>query len=389
MTLENSKNILSKLNSIKDNIDYSNKSEIIPIKPSFVKHSLIYPPNTYYYNNYSNNLSKKDINRINTETVFQNFNYSPHTSSNNKTNSINNVSNSINSNEDMSFKEGNDSLFNLNFLKTNQIKNSLFNNSNKLISQAFYNESNNNSNLVIETKPSLSLTNSNNNLKVTSKFKKKKAFNKFKISHIEYRNKNNYKLKHKRKYKPDDIRKKIKARFHKSIKNIINENLRKAGSKHLFSFLPQIFISSIARETNHQVLNLTYREILQKDFVNEIDENKYKNKKVDFSKYKNNLKVLEYLDNNPEICKNSGFDLISKMKYSDLLEEYFKSEEFQKAINKLREENEEEDYINEYINKAKNYVKFFSEIPFKLKQSIYNKNSIFKEIDDNKNIEQK
>ena len=101
------------------------------------------------------------------------------------------------------------------------------------------------------------------------------------------------------------------------------------------------------------------------------------------------MKVLEYLDNNPEICKNSGFDLISKMKYSDLLEEYFKSEEFQKAINKLREENEEEDYINEYINKAKNYVKFFSEIPFKLKQSIYNKNSIFKEIDDNKNIEQK
>ena len=174
MTLENSKNILSKLNSIKDNIDYSNKSEIIPIKPSFVKHSLIYPPNTYYYNNYSNNLSKKDINRINTETVFQNFNYSPHTSSNNKTNSLNNVNNSINSNEDMSFKEGNDSLFNLNFLKTNQLKNSLFNNSNKLISQAFYNESNNNSNLVIETKPSLSLTNSNNNLKVTSKFKKKK-----------------------------------------------------------------------------------------------------------------------------------------------------------------------------------------------------------------------
>jgi hypothetical protein len=53
------------------------------------------------------------------------------------------------------------------------------------------------------------------------------------------------KLNHKRKYKPDDIRKKIKARFHKSIKNIINENLRKAGSKKLFTFFPQIFISSI------------------------------------------------------------------------------------------------------------------------------------------------
>ena len=33
------------------------------------------------------------------------------------------------------------------------------------------------------------------------------------------------KQSHKRKYKPDDIRKKIKARFHKSIKNIINDKM--------------------------------------------------------------------------------------------------------------------------------------------------------------------
>lgn len=46
------------------------------------------------------------------------------------------------------------------------------------------------------------------------------------------------KLKQKRKYKPDDIRKKIKSRFHKSLRNIINENLKKAGSKHFFFFAP-------------------------------------------------------------------------------------------------------------------------------------------------------
>ena len=45
--------------------------------------------------------------------------------------------------------------------------------------------------------------------------------NKFKVLH--FKEKIKLKLKHKRKYKPDDIRKKIKARFHKSIKNIINE----------------------------------------------------------------------------------------------------------------------------------------------------------------------
>ena len=207
----------------------------------------------------------------------------------------------------------------------------------------------------------------NNNNK---KIKKKK--NKFKICHIEYKKIEKdetdkkdkiitNRLKHKRKYKADDIRKKIKARFHKSIKNIINENLRKAGSKKLFTFLPQVFISSIARQTNRYVLNMSFREILQQNFVNDLDEKKYKNKKIDLAKYKKNLSVLEYLDNNPEISKNSGFDIISRMKYCDLLEEYFKSNEFERAIFKLKEENEDEDYIKEYIIKSKNYVKFFME----------------------------
>ena len=65
--------------------------------------------------------------------------------------------------------------------------------------------------------------------KINLKLKKKRKCNKFKVSRIEPKNKVNYRLKHKRKYKPDDIRKKIKARFHKSIKNIIyiNEKIKK------------------------------------------------------------------------------------------------------------------------------------------------------------------
>ena len=234
-------------------------------------------------------------------------------------------------------------------------------------------------------------------IKENAKFKKRKIFKKFKICHIEYqkiqkdkdKEKSSNKLKHKRKYKPDDIRKKIKARFHKSIKNIINENLRKAGSKKLFTFLPQVFISSIAREKNRCVLNLSFRELLQKNFVNDVDEKKYKNRNVDLSKYKKNLSVLEYLDKNPEICKNSGFDIISKMKYSDLLEEYFQSDEFERAIYKLREENEDEDSIKEYINKSKNYVKFFMELPFKSKPDKFKTTSeiVKKSENDKKNLE--
>ena len=143
--------------------------------------------------------------------------------------------------------------------------------------------------------------------------------------------------------------------------------MRKAGSKKLFTFLPQVFISSISREKNRRVLNLSFRDLLQKNFVNDVDEKKYKNRNVDFAKYQRNLSVLKYLDENPEICRNSGFDLISKMKYSDLLEEYFQSDEFERAIIKLREEQEDEDYIKEYISKSKTYVKFFMEMPFKIK----------------------
>ena len=354
MTLERPQNILLKINSIQDNIEYLNKTPNYLLEPQIVQSSNIFPSNNYFFQNYLNNNSKEDIlskPKFSNKNLFLN-NSTTHTNSSLKFNSINNINNSINSLDNLSFKQTNNSLINLNIFN---------NNNNKLIEPKFIDEPKTEDNNIFLNKGFSGIT-----FKESTKLKHRKICNKFKISKVEAKNKSSNRLKHKRKYKPDDIRKKIKARFHKSIKNIINDNLKKAGSKHFFSFLPQIFISSIARETNHQVLNLNYRELLQKDFVSDIDENKYKNKNVDYSKYKNNLRVLEYLDNNPEICKNSGFDIISRMKYRDLLDEYFKSEEFEKAIYKLREEKEEEDYINEYINKAKNYVKFFSELPAKL-----------------------
>ena len=362
MTLESPQNILLKINSIQDNIEYLNKTPNYLLEPQIVQSSNIFPSNNYFFQNYLNNNSKEDIlskPKFSNKNLFLN-NSTTHTNSSLKFNTINNINNSINSLDNLSFKQTSNSLINLNIFN---------NNNNKLIEPKFIDEPKTEDNNIFLNKGFSGIT-----FKESTKLKHRKICNKFKISKVEAKNKSSNRLKHKRKYKPDDIRKKIKARFHKSIKNIINDNLKKAGSKHFFSFLPQIFISSIARETNHQVLNLNYRELLQKDFVSDIDENKYKNKNVDYSKYKNNLRVLEYLDNNPEICKNSGFDIISRMKYRDLLDEYFKSEEFEKAIYKLREEKEEEDYINEYINKAKNYVKFFSELPAKLYSNKNKKN---------------
>ncbi len=106
-------------------------------------------------------------------------------------------------------------------------------------------------------------------------------------------------------------------------------------------------------------MKLTYREILEKDFTKEIKENKLHKKKVDQTKYEKNLQVLRYLDNNIEISKKAGFDIISNMIYADILKEYFNSYEFENSISKLRNEEENEEYISEYLIKAKTYVKFF------------------------------
>jgi len=389
MTLLQPQNLVIKINSIKDNIEYLIKDSDKESKPFFTQNTLNTPTsniNSPKNNNKNSKAIFATTPQANNQVLSQN-NSTAHTMSNNKLNQINNANSSNTSNDDSSLKENNEPL-------NYTIKNKSV--SNVLIKPKFYEESNNinNYNNVILNNAVITKSQGRIKFKESAKFKKRKVFNKFKVYRIEPRKdkeKISYKQRHKRKYKPDDIRKKIKARFHKSIKNIVNENLKQAGSKHLFSFLPQIFISSISREKNHQVLNMSYRDLIKKDFISNIDEKKYKNKRVDLAKYKNNLNVLDYLDKNPEICEKSGFDIISKMKYGDLLEEYFKSDEFNRAINKLYLENEEEDYIKEYINKAKSYVKFFSEVPFKIKINKIKKksDSLAIEIKNNKKEEKK
>ena len=161
-----------------------------------------------------------------------------------------------------------------------------------------------------------------------------------------------------RKYKPDDIRKKIKVRFHKKIKNILNENLKKAGSQKLFSFLPQLFMGNISKKLNYQYMNTTFEELLSIDFSS--FQEKYPNKDCDHNQFDKNKKILEYLENNPEISKISGFDKMKKMKYRDLLCAYFSSLEFEQSIEQLEEEKEVAEYIQEYIYLAKSYIEYFT-----------------------------
>ena len=393
MTLPSPQKIIINNKIFQDNLEYLNKETNLDFKNPIIHNSFNTPLSNLSFQNILNNNFEKikflSEQKENNHNLFQ-TSVIPTKLENLNINLVNNLNIPINIQDDFPLKKNNESLYNLNsnFNEKNYIQNNI---NNKLIKPTFYygpNDLNNFKNDFCPLNPSFQSLNvepieKKENEKITKRF-----FNKFKVYRIEPkkgREKISYRLRHKRKYKPDDIRKKIKARFHKSIKNIINENLKQAGSKHIFSFLPQIFISSISREQNHQVLGMTYRELLQKDFISNVDDIKYKNKRVDLTKYKNNLKTLEYLDKNPDICEKSGFDLISKMKYGDLLEEYFRSREFDRAVNKLYEENEEEEYIKEYIKKAKTYVKFFSDAPLKINKNKFKKKnkSIAIEIKDN------
>ena len=80
------------------------------------------------------------------------------------------------------------------------------------------------------------------------------------------------KMPKRRKFKSDDIRKKIKSRFHKELKNILNKNLKNCGSKKLFDCLPQCFISNVSKTSNSEYLNLTYKELLSIDFQQKLNK---------------------------------------------------------------------------------------------------------------------
>ena len=167
-------------------------------------------------------------------------------------------------------------------------------------------------------------------------------------------------IKKGRKYKPDDIRKKIKVKIHKTLKTIMNNNLKKAGSFKFFKYLPQLFIGNISQKFNYNYLEFTYKDLLLTDFT--ICGKEYKNKKIDYNNYLNNKGTVEYLEQNIEISINSGFYLIKNMKYKDILKAYFSSKEFEYSILELKNKKEDSNYIIDYVNLSKTYLDYFGKI---------------------------
>ena len=158
------------------------------------------------------------------------------------------------------------------------------------------------------------------------------------------------KTKYRKKIKLEGIRKKIKSRLLKNLKIFYNKKLLESNSQMFFDFFPQSFITDVSIINNKSYLNLTMRNLLTKIFGT---------RAKDKEKLSINKKVLNYLDENPDIRIKSGIDNFLNSYYKDVIKEYVEGELFEEDLIKLRKEKESEDYISKYIDIAKNLVEFY------------------------------
>ena len=153
-----------------------------------------------------------------------------------------------------------------------------------------------------------------------------------------------------RKLKPDSLRKKIKARFHRKIGQIINNKLKEYGSKFQFGLFPQPFIKNINIEFNRPLLSLTMRELFQKTFG-------FKDKDREKANY--NIKVIKYLEENPDICLDDKITNFLDSTYEEIIKKYMHGKYLLEDIERLKKEGENSEYINRYTFIAIHWVEFY------------------------------
>ena len=149
----------------------------------------------------------------------------------------------------------------------------------------------------------------------------------------------------------DNIRKKIKRGFiNKSLIKKINELLKNSGSKLYFEKLPQNFVCDITKNSNNKILNMTLEEIFENK---ELYDQKY------FNNYNHNINVLKSKD----IQECQELKEILNKKYCELFEEYINSKEFQiDEINRLKNKEMDDAYIEKYIYLAFHFIEFFNDL---------------------------
>ena len=147
----------------------------------------------------------------------------------------------------------------------------------------------------------------------------------------------------------DNIREKIKRRFFNVyLLNKLEVLRKKIKCKNYFWKFPSFFAKDVHRNRNKEILNITLREIFEKEEL-------YNHEKVNgLNNYKHNLNVLQI----KEIKENEEFKEMLNKTFYELYKEYlddFKTEENKNLNNKKENEN----YIETYNNLIDNLMEFF------------------------------
>ena len=148
----------------------------------------------------------------------------------------------------------------------------------------------------------------------------------------------------------DNIRKKLKTVFFNTfLRKKINEILNNKHSRLYFEKFPISFVNDIRKNTNKDVIDKTLLEIiLNKELYSEND----------LSNYNHNIKVVE----NKEVKKIGELKKILNKTFRELFEEYINSKEFNiDEINRLKNNNLDNIYIERYIYQSIHFIEYFAE----------------------------
>ena len=156
------------------------------------------------------------------------------------------------------------------------------------------------------------------------------------------------KIKRRRREYHDNIRKKIKRNFfNKILVKKMNKELKKSGSRKYFALFPSEIAADVTRERNKKLLNMTLRQVITNSEL-------YKSKS--YNNFIHNINVLESLNDS----KNNILENLLNSKYSELFAQYLKSDSFENDVNKLKQKEEKEIYIERYEYLSKTWLEFFS-----------------------------
>lgn len=170
----------------------------------------------------------------------------------------------------------------------------------------------------------------------------------FKIIEFTGRKRIRSKNKRRRREYHDNIRKKIKRNFfNKILVKKMNKELKKSGSRKYFALFPSEIAADVTRKRNKKLLNMTLRQVITNSEL-------YKSKS--YNNFIHNINVLESLNDS----KNNILENLLNSKYSELFAQYLKSDSFENDVNKLKQKEEKEIYIERYEYLSKTWLEFFS-----------------------------